>query len=387
MTVLFEITEDCLETGLRGYPCGYCTTSEVDPNKGLSYVGIPIADLAFKMPEEVIYLLYYGESASKEKLAKFKDDLQKRAHCTQKFLTALKNLPKEGDPMKLLCMALLLLGQLEKSGDYQEDALRLIAKIPEVVANVINHHASWLGRPSKPELGYIENFTQMLGFENKLSDRQHLNDVFRVFNVLHYDHDGGNLSTFVSKAVASGLDDLYGSMCAGMAALSGPRHGRANLDALEFLQNLHKHLADNPKPGEIEKIVLQKLEAKELIFGFGHAILRVEDPRATILYDMAKNFYLNHPLVRIALQLREEGTKALKSQPKISNPYPNVDAISGALLTAAGFPYPQYYTVLFGLARVVGIAIQIIYERCYARGGKGLPIVRPTYIYKERRSL
>jgi citrate synthase len=82
--------------------------------------------------------------------------------------------------------------------------------------------------------------------------------------------------------------------------------------------------------------------------------------------------------------LRTEGTKVLKENPKISSPYPNIDAITGSMLTAAGFPYPEYYTVLFGLSRVVGISIQIVYERLEARGGKGTPIIRPLYLYKSR---
>ncbi|MCH9703948.1 MAG: citrate synthase, partial [Chlamydiae bacterium] len=80
--------------------------------------------------------------------------------------------------------------------------------------------------------------------------------------------------------------------------------------------------------------------------------------------------------------VRERGTKVLKENPKIANPFPNVDAISGALLTAAGFGFPEYYTVLFGMSRCCGIATQIVYERCIARDGRGTPIVRPKYIYK-----
>lgn len=118
------------------------------------------------------------------------------------------------------------------------------------------------------------------------------------------------------------------------------------------------------------------------IFGFGHAILRVEDPRATVLYEKAKTRYPNSPLIKIACLLRDAAPKVLKESPKVSNPYPNVDAISGVLLTEAGFPYPEYFPVLFGLSRVVGIGAQVVYERCEARQGKGLPIVRPKYLFK-----
>ena len=128
---------------------------------------------------------------------------------------------------------------------------------------------------------------------------------------------------------------------------------------------------------------MRKLLAnKELVFGFGHAVLRVEDPRATVLYAEAEKHYPNHPLIKIAKLLRSEGPKVLGENPKISDPYPNVDAVSGTLLYAAGFPYPEYFTVLFALSRAVGIAMQIVYERCEAREGKGTPIVRPKYIYK-----
>ena len=99
---------------------------------------------------------------------------------------------------------------------------------------------------------------------------------------------------------------------------------------------------------------------------------------------MAEERFSANPLVKIASLLRKAGPKVLKENPKISNPYPNVDAVSGTLLSAAGFPYPEYYTVLFGLSRCVGISIQILYERCQAREGKGLPIIRPKYLYKPR---
>ena len=209
--------------------------------------------------------------------------------------------------------------------------------------------------------------------------------AMRLFNALHYDHDGGNLSAFVGKAVASGLEPMYGSLAAAMAALAGPRHGRANQDCLEFAQSVLDELGPLAKASDVEKLVRDKLASGQLVFGFGHAVLRVEDARATVCYDYCQKHFPTHPLVKIALLLRTEGTKVLKENPKISDPYPNIDAITGSMLTAAGFPYPDYYTVLFGLSRSVGIAIQIVYERLEARDGKGTPIVRPLYFYKSRK--
>jgi citrate synthase len=384
--VLFTITRDNLDTGLRGYPVGYCTTSAVDPVKGLFYVGRPIRDLAYKEPEEVIYLLWNGKEATKDELTRFKKELQSRGQVSKRVLEQIKNLPREGHPMKLFAASLLIEGMLEGKSDYREDCLNLVARIPTLVAALINHHAGWRGDfTSKPELGYIENFVSMLNVPNKREGD--LISVMKLFNILHYDHGGGNLSTFVGKAVASGLEDVYGSMSSSICALSGPRHGKANQDCLEFVEGVLKEVGEEAKEEQIEGLLRTKLAKGELVFGFGHAVLRVEDARATIFYEVAESRFASYPLVKIAKLLRKAGPKVLGENPKISNPYPNVDAISGVVIQAAGFTYPDYIAVLFGMSRVVGIARQIIYERCEARSGKGTPIVRPKYLYAGDESL
>lgn len=381
--VLFEVTKDNLETGLRGYPCGYCTTSFVDPVKGLTYVGRPVDKIVDWGPEKVIYLLYSGKEGSEQDIKLFKDELTKRSKCSPEMIQAIRQLPRKGHPMKLFCVALLMAGMFEGKNNYKEDCLNLIAKLPEIAATVINYHAGWGDTPpSKPELGYMENFAQMINAPNR--NLSQLTEAFKIFNILHYDHGGGNLSTFVGKATASGLEDMYGSITSAMTALAGPRHGKANQDSLDFVKSLLDVLGPKTNPQEVEDLLRKKLANNELIFGFGHAVLRVEDPRATVFYDYVEKNFPEHPLVKISLLLREVGPRILKENPKISDPYPNVDAISGTVLSAAGFPYSEYYTILFGLSRTVGIALQIVYERCEARDGKGTPIVRPKYIYKAR---
>lgn len=384
--VLFEIKKEDLESGLRGIPVGYCPTSTVNPTKGLYYGDKTIHDIAGWTPESVIYLLYYGKEGTEKEINDFSAELKKRAVCSQSVINHIKQLPKQGHPMKLFCSALLIAGMIEGKNDYREDCLNLIAKIPEITATVINYHAGWGGiRPSRPELGYMENFTQMLNVPN--GDDAQLTRVFNLFNILHFDHGGGNLSTFVGKATASGLEDMYGSITAAMCALAGPRHGRANQDSLEFIESLIQSLGNNTTEEKLEAELRRRLAAGELVFGYGHAVLRVEDPRATVLYEKAERKFPEDPLVKMALMLRKVAPGILKENPKISDPYPNVDAISGVLLSASGFPYPEYFTVLFGLSRVIGIAIQIVYERCEARGGKGLPIVRPKYLFKPRETV
>ncbi len=382
--ILFEITEDSLETGLRGVPVGYCVTSEVDAQKGLTYVGHPIAELANFDPIAVIYLLYHGEMGSKDQILKFQEDLKAKAKCKPETHRAISSLPRSGQPMDGFAAALLICAMCEGTGNYREDCLNAIARLPEIVAHFINHHAKWGETPtSKPELGYIENFVHMLKMPGKKTPE--LTTAMRLFNVLHYDHCGGNLSTFVGKAVASGLENLWGSLAAAMTALAGPRHGRANQDCLEFVEKVLKEVGENATEKDIENLIRKKLSNNELVFGFGHAVLRVEDPRATVCYEYSQKHFPNHPLIKIAMLLRTAGTKVLKENPKISNPYPNIDAITGAMLVAAGFPYSEYFPLLFGLSRAVGIAIQIVYERLEAREGKGTPIIRPLYFYKPRK--
>ncbi len=378
--VLFQITRENLETGLRGYPVGYCSTSYVDPQKGLFYRGIPVETLANTSPEEVIYLLYYGKESDKDSLRVFKQELCTLSQCSKIVLEQIRKLPRDTSPMKLFSCALLLTGMFSESFNYEHDCLQIIAQAPILAAQVIAHHAGWGEiRPSMPELGYIENFCQMLNMP--LNPSQDFLDVMKLFNILHYDHGGGNLSTFVAKAVASGLEDMYGSLAAGVLALEGPRHGRANQDCFEFVQLVLQTVGESATEEHVEQLIRTKLAKGELVFGFGHAVLRVEDPRAQIFYDFCEKRYPVHPLVKISRYLRKAGQTVLKENSKIQDPYPNVDAISGVALVVSGFSFPQYMSVLFAMSRMVGISRQIVYERCEARDRKGTPIVRPKYFY------
>ena len=121
------------------------------------------------------------------------------------------------------------------------------------------------------------------------------------------------------------------------------------------------------------------MAAKRPIYGFGHAVLRAEDPRAAVQIDLGEEICPDDENYKIVKSLREVAPKVLSENPKISNPHANVDVASGALLHAVGFHKPEYYTTFFGWARVIGISAQIIDER-NARSGRGVPIYRPKYI-------
>jgi citrate synthase len=377
--VLMELTKDNLETGLRGVPVGYCTTSAVDPKLGLFYVGQPVEDLATRDPEEVIYLLIEKHWPTAAEFAAFVKQRKEHQLIDPVVYASLKALPRKGHPMKWLIHAINVLGMVEATGDYRVDCEALIAQIPVVVAAIFRLREGW-GDPIPPrdDLDYMENFVYMLGvpgFDAAKASR--LTKLMRVFDVLHFDHGGGNLSTFVGKAVASGHADMFESMAAAMAGLAGPLHGMANQECLEFVQEcVSKGGAD-----QVRAFIKQKLANKEVIPGFGHAVLRVEDPRARALRKLGEELCPNDANFKMVKLLNEIVPPILQANPKISDPFPNVDSASGSLLMACGLTNPDYYTVLFGLSRVVGIAVQIVYERCEARMGKGTPIIRPKYFY------
>ena len=371
--VLFEITEKHLNTGLRRFPVGTVRTSRVDPDEGVSYVGYPVKDLAYLDPEAVIFLLYNKQLPSDDELAAFKANLAERAKLDPRVIQLLGQLPKDGHPMEWLMSGLVFLGMTAKTGDYYEDGLNLIAQTPELIANIFRLRSGW-GAPiaSRPELGLVENFVHMMGVPG--ADSEKLTQLLRTFYVLHMDHGGGNLSTFTGKAVASGLADMYASLNAAMAGLYGPRHGRANQNCLNFVKTV-----GTTDPDEIEAFIRARRANRELIFGFGHAVLRAEDPRATIQYALGQQICPEDELFQTAVAMRERAVKVLSEEEKISNPYPNVDAVSGTLLNASGLTDSDYYTVLFGFSRIAGISAQIIDERNNLRNGKGVAIYRCSY--------
>ncbi len=376
--VLFKITRDLLDTGLRGFPVGTCPNSHVDPMLGLFYGGYAIPELSEKEPEAVMYLLLKRELPNPAQLAAFKQDIIANSKLHPGVIAHLRSLPKEGHPMKWLLAAINVMG-MYGTGDYAKDYLNVIGQLPEAVAAIFRIRSGW-GEPiaSKPELGWVENFVHMLGAPNASPDLVHM---MRVFAILHFDHGGGNLSTFVGKAIASGHEDMYGSLVGAMAALAGPLHGMANQECLRFLKEISKDIKDPSDEATVYAYVENLLAKGGVLYGFGHAVLRVEDPRATVQYELGEKIAPQDPIFRLAVTLRKVGSDILKKKGKAADPYPNVDAVSGCLLSACGLKDENYYTVLFGLSRCVGIAGQIVWERKEARGGKGIPIVRPSYLY------
>ncbi|MDA8532554.1 hypothetical protein N9K43_02515 [Candidatus Poseidoniales archaeon] len=377
--VLLEVTSDHLNTGLRGVPVGTCRTSFVTPTEGVHYCGYPIAELAAFAPEDIIYLLFNKELPTPEQSKQIRSELAARATIPGDVESVLKTLPRDGHPMDWLSVGIHTLGMLETTNDWRADAMNLIARMPRLMGLIFRIRD---GRAEEipaddPQASLVDRFVNALDLKGV--DKEKMTRVISTYLVLHMDHGGGNLSTFSGKAIASGHATLYSSMAGAMNALSGPLHGRANQSCLEFVLRV-----GTSDPAEVERFVRAELDAKRPVFGFGHAVLRTEDPRATVQFALGEEICPEDENFKIITALREVAPRVLGENPKISNPNANVDIASGALLHHIGLTDPTYYTTFFGWARVAGIGAQIVDECSVMWDGKGTPIYRPKYIAEEQ---
>ena len=373
--VIFNLKNSHLNTGMRGVPVGTCRTSFVTPTEGVHYCGYPISELGGMEPEDVIYLLFNKELPTEEQSKAFKSDLASRTALPDGTRAVLASLPKDGHPMDWLSIGIHTLGMLDGKEDWKEDSLNLIARMPRLLGLIFRYRE---GREENipednSELSLTERFINTLQIDGVDNDK--MRRVLNAYLVLHLDHGGGNLSTFTGKAVASGHASFYSAIASAMNALSGPLHGRANQSCLEFVLKV-----GTSDPIEVENFIRAELAAKRPVFGFGHAVLRAEDPRATYQFALGEEICPDDENFRIIRTLREVAPRVLSENEKISNPNANVDIASGTLLHHVGLTDPEYYTTFFGWARVAGIGAQIVDERTKMRDGKGVPIYRPKYI-------
>lgn len=378
--VLLQVTSDHLNTGLRGVPVGTCRTSFVTPTEGVHYCGYPISELASFAPEDIIYLLFNKELPNADQSKEIRAELSARATIPGDLESVLKSLPRDGHPMDWLSIGIHTLGMFETTNNWRDDAMNLVARMPRLMGLIfrIRDGRSENIPADDPNASLVDRFVNTLDLTDV--DKQKMTRVIATYLVLHMDHGGGNLSTFSGKAIASGHATVYSSMAGAMNALSGPLHGRANQSCLEFVLRV-----GTSDPEEVERFVRAELAAKRPVFGFGHAVLRTEDPRATVQFALGEELCPDDENFKIITTLREVAPRVLAENPKISNPNANVDIASGALLHHIGLTDPTYYTTFFGWARVAGIGAQIVDERSIMRNGKGTPIYRPKYIAEEQR--
>jgi citrate synthase len=203
----------------------------------------------------------------------------------------------------------------------------------------------------------------------------------RLYLCIHTDHEGGNASAHTTHLVGSTLSDPYLSYAAGLNALAGPLHGLANQEVLGWIQGIQKKMAAEGKEINAETITeftWDTLNAKKVIPGYGHAVLRKTDPRYTCQREFALKHMPDDELFKIVNTIYEVMPGILTEHGKTKNPYPNVDSHSGVLLWHYGFTQFQYYTVLFGVSRAVGALSQLYWDRAL-----GLPLERPKSVTPE----
>jgi citrate synthase len=254
-----------------------------------------------------------------------------------------------------------------------EDSMNLVARLPVVAGYIYRHCYFGGGRvDADPGLDWGANFAHMMG--NESADYQNL---MRLYLLLHVDHEGGNVSAHTSHLVGSALADVYYSVAAGMSGLAGPLHGLANQECLKWVKQLMEHFGGGvPSEEQVKQYAWDTLNARRVIPGFGHAVLRDTDPRykAQRAFSLAAGMESN-PVVATVHRLFDIIPGILKEQGKAKSPWPNVDAHSGALQVYHGVTQADFYTVMFGVSRTMGITSQLIWDRAV-----GMPLERPKSV-------
>jgi citrate synthase len=373
--------------GMRGVKGMVCDTSVVDPDTGLVIRGIPIGQLAKRLPEEIFYLLCTGELPDAASLRTLQEDLRNRAQVPAYVWDVLEAMPKDSHPMTMYSTAILV---MERDSEFRrrysegmrkeeywdsalEDSLQLIAKLPTIAAGIYRMHTRKGNRiPSNPKLDWGADYAHMLGIPDATGEFANL---MRLYMTLHCDHEGGNVSAFACHTVGSALSDPYYAVSAGMNGLAGPLHGLANQECLNFVLEMREKFHGVPADEQLRQFSWDRLKSGHVIPGYGHAVLRITDPRFTAFHEFGARVCPKDEVFSIVANIFRIVPDVLKEQGKAKDPWPNVDAISGSLLYHFGLTEFEYYTVLFGVSRALGMCAQLIINRAL-----GTPITRPKSV-------
>ncbi len=386
-TVINEVTTEQLFGGMRGIKSLICDTSEVGLDTGLIIRGIPILELTDKLPEEIFYLLLTGELPDDEALEDLQWELRRRSDVPFYVWNTINALPMETHPMVMLNSAVLV---MENESFFRKrydegmpkdmlwepmlwDSLNLIARIPIIAAYIYRRKFNKGPRiNSDNKLDWAANYARLLGVEDPDGS---FADLMRLYMVLHSDHEGGNVSAMATQTINSALSDVYFSVSGGLNGLAGPLHGLANQECLRFIIKLRDDIGHTPSDNEVREYCINLLNNRRVIAGYGHAVLRVTDPRFTAFVEFGKKHLPDDEIFGIVNQLFNIVPKLLIEGGKAKDPWPNVDAASGSLLFHYGMTEYEYYTVLFSVSRVLGLAAQLILNRALNR-----PIIRPKSV-------
>ena len=385
--------------GMRGITGMVYETSLLDSAEGIRFRGYSIPDLQTKLPkakggteplpEGLFYLLLTGEIPSDSDVAELTEEWRKRSTVPAHVFKAIDTLPIEAHPMSQFMTGIVAMqtesvfvkqyaaGMNKK--DYwsyaYEDAMNLLARLPQVAAYVYRRKYQGGRAIAMPtNLDWAGTFAKLLGYES-----EEFAELMRLYLSIHTDHEGGNVSAHATHLVGSALTDPYFSYAAGMAGLAGPLHGLANQEVIKWIFEMQKSIGtDTPSKEQIESYVKKTLSEGKVVPGYGHAVLRKTDPRFTAQAEFAKKHMPNDKLVNTVWRIYETVPPILQSLGKIKNPWPNVDAHSGALLVHFGMKEYEFYTVLFGVSRAIGVLSSLVWSRAL-----GFPLERPKSVTTE----
>ncbi|HQY20301.1 MAG TPA: citrate (Si)-synthase [Ignavibacteria bacterium] len=385
--VIGQVAIEQLYGGMRGIKGLICDTSEVGLQTGLVIRGIPILELTDRSPEEIFYLLVIGKLPNETELKDLQDDLHERSDVPSYVWDVLNSMPEDSHPMVMFSTAINV---MEKESEFRneynnglgkdklwepmyEDCLNIIARVPQIAAFIYRKKFKKGDMiPPDKNLDWAENFAKMLGVDDKEGTFAKL---LRLYLVLHSDHEGGNVSAFTCLVISSALSDAYYSITGALNGLAGPLHGLANQNCLKFILKLKEDIGHSPTDDEVRKYCQDLLDRGGLVIGYGHAVLRITDPRFTAFHDFGKKHLPDDEVFKIVAQLFEIVPDLLKEQGKAKDPWPNVDAASGSMLYHYGMKEYDFYTVLFGVSRILGFSSQMIIARAM-----GSSLIRPKSV-------
>jgi len=390
--VIDNVTIDQVYGGMRGTKVLVSDISYVDPAEGIRFRGLSIPEVLEKLPKPdgaemplvggLYYLLLTNEIPTKEQACLVEKDWASRSEVPDYVYETLRALPKNTHPMTLFTLAVQSLQtQSEFARRYQEgmhkeeywepmleDSLNLTAKLPVIAAFIYNLKYRNGEIPQiDTSLDWGANFARMLGVADKEYE-----ELARLYFIIHSDHESGNVSAHATHLVGSSLSDVYYAFSAGLNGLAGPLHGLANQECLGWLLDVRNKFGGVPSKEQLRKFAWDTLESGKVIPGYGHAVLRVPDPRFTAQMNFAKERFPQDELVQLADLVFEIVPQVLKEQGKAKNPAPNVDAISGTLQYYYGIREFDFYTVLFGVGRALGVTANLVWSRAL-----GQPLERP----------
>jgi citrate synthase len=390
--VVDNVTVSQIIGGMRGVKSLVTDISYLDPNEGIRYRGYTLPEVFELLPkpkgkempyvEGLFYLLLTGDIPNEEQITDVVDEFSKRRILPRYVYEVIDSFPCCSHPMTIFSAAIMTLqresffvkkyhagiSKKEYWDPTYEDAMNLLAKLPEIASYIYAKLYRDGNRiQSNPNLDLAANFAHMMGKEDPYDE------VTRLNFIIHADHESGNVSAHTGHLVASSLADVYLAISSMVNGLAGPLHGLANQEVLRWLQDvMDKMGGEVPSEDEMKQFVWSTLNSGHVIPGFGHAVLRKTDPRYTVQREFSLKYLADDPIFKYVDILYKVVPPILQEHGKAKNPWPNLDAQTGVLQWHYGVREYDFYTVLFGIGRAIGITANIIWDRAL-----GYPLERP----------